>query len=215
MSAGGSGAPGGHPDVLQPPASTGDIIKLPNLTDKDLQDIDDEMRNKDTPPGAVTTYAAAAKKTRRDFPWVLYITVGDPAAAAAPGAVPVAPAAPAVTTAAPASTAAAKPARKHLSKAHWDALEEAMFKARLDMSEEDHDLIDIAWKTFRGTYGIVACEDRHTQQWLRSLATHLQFEGVQTLTSAHWVREEAWECRGFLTGSRWKTQSRIQFYGAA
>ena len=95
-----------------------------------------------------------------------------------------------------------------MTKPHFIALENLICKERLALPEEEDAKLDIEWMWFRNNGGIVAALDKHTQQWVRSIATHLIYEGVNTHVQARWEHASAWECRGYLTGIRWKSQSR-------
>ena len=94
-----------------------------------------------------------------------------------------------------------------MTKPHFIALENLIVKERLALPEEEDAKLDIEWMCFRNSGGIVAALDTHTQQWVRSIATHLIYEGVNTHVQARWERASAWECPGYLTGICWKSQS--------
>ena len=173
------------PDKMIGGASGGgeEDLDFPDIGDDQFAALDAQIKSAEAAAdgGGGNSYANAAKKSRKDFLYALYITAGGGESEDHP---------------------------RKLTSAHFLALEEAMFDAKLTMAKNELDLIRIEWSHHLSTYGIVAALDEHTQHWVRSIATRVTHDDVKLLVSARWQRAEAWECQGFLTGLRWKTQNR-------
>ena len=56
----------------------------------------------------------------------------------------------------------------------------------------------------KNSYGLVACANRNSAEWVKTLASKFVFEGKKTRAWARWEQEETWIYSLFLTGEFWK-----------
>ena len=100
--------------------------------------------------------------------------------------------------------------REAISKPHFDAFCKMVYKARLKLSFEENSKYLIDWVLYKDGYGIFACADKQTAEWVKSLAADFQFpsgkegEFFKTRGWNRWERGEALVFHGFLHGPVWK-----------
>ena len=106
-----------------------------------------------------------------------------------------------------------KERREPISKLHFEAFCKAVYKARLKLSFEENSKLIIDWVLYKDGYGIFACADKVTAEWVKALAADFLFpsgkegEKFQTRGWNRWERGEALVFHGFLHGPVWKDKS--------
>ena len=94
--------------------------------------------------------------------------------------------------------------REPITKAHFSAFEKQLWKERLRLSPEDNAKIIIDFVTHHQGYGVVACVNHETAQWVRKVASGFKFGPTLTRAWARWERTEAHVYSAFLQGSCYK-----------
>ena len=100
--------------------------------------------------------------------------------------------------------------REAISKPHFDAFCKAVYKARLKLSFEENSKLIIDWVLYKDGYGIFACADKQTAEWVKTQAADFLFpsgkegEPFKTRGWSRWERGEAIVFHGFLHGPVWK-----------
>lgn len=103
--------------------------------------------------------------------------------------------------------------REAISRPHFDAFCKAVYNKRLKLSFEENSKFTIDWVLYKDGYGIFACADKQTAEWVKTLAADFQFpsgkegEFFKTRGWNRWERGEALVFHGFLHGPVWKDRS--------
>ena len=182
----------GNPAGSEGPNNAGDSGET---VSKELKDLSTEQLlqysqealgedEEDPDGGGGMSYAAAAKRTKEEFPYALYVQKGNER-------------------------------REAISKPHFDAFCKMVYKTRLKLSFEENSKLIIEWVLYKDGYGIFACVDKQTAEWVKTLAADFLFpnpsgkEGEPFKTRAwnRWERGEALVFHGFLHGPVWKDRS--------
>ena len=94
--------------------------------------------------------------------------------------------------------------REPISKDHFKAFEKEIWKTRLQLSPADNQKYIIDFVLFKNGYGIVACTDSASSQWVKALAADFCYGSEKTRAWACWERAEAVVFQGFLHGNSFK-----------
>ena len=70
--------------------------------------------------------------------------------------------------------------RKNLTKPHYLAWEEFIFSTRIKLSVQENSMLKIDFTIFRGNYGLVACADKSTAEWMQNQTKAFKFEDKNT-----------------------------------
>ena len=95
------------------------------------------------------SFAAKARKSKKSYPYALYILAGSED-------------------------------RKNLTKPHYLAWEEFIFSTRIKLSVQENSMLKIDFTIFRGNYGLVACADKSTAEWMQNQTKAFKFEDKNT-----------------------------------
>ena len=87
-----------------------------------------------------------------------------------------------------------------LDKRHYVAFQEFIWQARIKLTFEENEKVKIEWMQFHGTYGMVACDDKATANWVRCKAQVFKFEEKSTRSYYQWERQESVVYGVFLKG---------------
>lgn len=69
---------------------------------------------------------------------------------------------------------------KNLTKPHYLAWEEFIFSTRIKLSVQENSMLKIDFTLFRGNYGLVACSDKNTAEWMQNQTKAFKFEDKNT-----------------------------------
>jgi hypothetical protein len=134
------------------------------------------------------SYASKARKSRVNYPFALFICAG-------------------------------LDNRQNLTKGHYCAFEENVINTKIkgpnkivNADDKEHTMIDFMLYC-KNSYGLVACANRNSAEWVKALASKFDFEGTKTRAWARWEQEEAWIYSLFLTGEFWKNKKPNYFLG--
>jgi hypothetical protein len=81
--------------------------------------------------------------------------------------------------------------RENLTKPHYLAWEEFIFSTRIKLSVQENSMLKIDFTLFRGNYGLVACSDKNTAEWMQNQTKAFKFEDKNTRAWARWENEQA------------------------
>ena len=129
------------------------------------------------------SYASKARKSRVEYPFALFICAG-------------------------------LEERANLTKRHYCAFEESVINAKIkdtnkivSADDKEHMMIDFMLYC-KNSYGLVACTNRNSAEWVKALASKFDFEGTKTRAWAKWEQDSScpWIYSLFLTGEFWKNK---------
>lgn len=80
--------------------------------------------------------------------------------------------------------------RGNLTRPHYLAWEEFIFSTRIKMSVLENSMVKIDFTLFRGNYGLVACADKSTAEWVQAQTKAFKFEDKPTRAWARWENEQ-------------------------
>ena len=158
MATGGTNPPAsGSPSILAPPNLVVPEVKTPSSEefDKIIQEVGLDGNATDG-----ISFAAKARKSKKSYPYALYILAGSED-------------------------------RKNLTKPHYLAWEEFIFSTRIKLSVQENSMLKIDFTLFRGNYGLVACADKSTAEWMQNQTKAFKFEDKNTRAWARWENQPA------------------------
>ena len=158
MATGGTNPPAsGSSSILAPPNLVVPEVKTPTSEefDKIVQEIGLDGNATDG-----MSFAAKARKSKKSYPYALYILAGSED-------------------------------RKNLTKPHYLAWEEFIFSTRIKLSVQENSMLKIDFTLFRGNYGLVACADKSTAEWMQNQTKAFKFEDKNTRAWARWENQPA------------------------
>ena len=91
-----------------------------------------------------------------------------------------------------------------ISRKHFNAFHRKIIENTFAMTDEESQWINIDFVAYRDTFGVIACTDRYTANWIKTVAASFEFEGHNTKAYNRWERLESWVFQGFLHGESWK-----------
>ena len=140
--------------------------ELPDLTDKQIDDLHSEVvSSEDANDGKATSYAGAAAKNKKDYPYAIYVQSGDEQ-------------------------------RAPISKAHFSAFQEEIWKRKIKLTPDENDKLIIDWVCHKDGYGIMGCQDSHSATWVKEVAAAFLYEGTKTRGWSRWERGQAFIFQG-------------------
>ena len=89
---------------------------------------------------------------------------------------------------------------ENLDKRHFVAFQEFIWQARIKLTFQENEQVKIEWMQFHGTYGMIACDDKVSAKWVRSMAQLFKFEEKSTRSYYQWERQESVVYGIFLKG---------------
>ena len=102
--------------------------------------------------------------------------------------------------------------RANVTKRHYCTFEENVIITKIKgpnkiVNADDKERMMIDFILYcKDSYGLVACANRNSAEWVKALASKFDFEGTKTCAWARWEQEEAWIYSLFLTGEFWKNK---------
>ena len=101
-----------------------------------------------------------------------------------------------------------KERREPITRAHFKSFEENLFNARMQLSFEDNQKINIDWIAYRDGHGVVTTMDQHSAAFVKGLAAEFQFKTesgtVHTRGWSRWERSDQWVIQAFFHGQIWR-----------
>ena len=94
--------------------------------------------------------------------------------------------------------------REPISKAHFTAFEKFLWKERFKLSQEDNEKIVIDFVAHSNGYGIVACVNQTSSNWVKKVTQGFKHGGEGTRAWSRWERSSAVIFSGWLGGSCFK-----------
>ena len=91
--------------------------------------------------------------------------------------------------------------RKNLTLHHYVGYEEFLFNSVVRAGLEEGSKIKIDFSIFRNTYGLIACVDEFTSQYVKNLTKAYKYEEETTRAWNRWESEEATIYSVFLSGA--------------
>ena len=91
--------------------------------------------------------------------------------------------------------------RKNLTLHHYVGYEEFLFNSVVRAGMEEGSKIKIDFSIFRNTYGLIACVDEFTSQYVKNLTKAYKYEEETTRAWNRWESEEATIYSVFLSGA--------------
>ena len=95
--------------------------------------------------------------------------------------------------------------REAIARGHFDAFMRHCFMERLQYTKEKNASIHIDFEAWKDGYGVVACLDNISSDWIKGLAADFQYGSETTRAWSRWERGQAWVFSGFLHGNHFKS----------
>ena len=102
-----------------------------------------------------------------------------------------------------------------ITRKHFNAFHRKVIDKALSLTDTESEWINIDFVVYRDTFGVIACSDRYTANWIKSIAASFMFEGHNTSGFNRWERVESWVFYGFIHGESWKKLKGSYVVGTA